>query len=510
MSSNDDEKAVTNGNDNINETETELITSYACGIDLGTTYSCIAVWKNNSVEIIPDINGHHTIPSCVAFTANECLVGHEAKIQSIKNPQNTIFESKRIIGRKYDENSVKDDICRWPFKIKEIKSRNDSNEETLKCAYIVELNGNSEAFVPEQIGAMILLQLKYNAEQYLNAKVNNVVITVPAYFNDSQRQATKDAGTIAGIFYYQYKSIKYLYKHRTGLNVLRIINEPTAAALAYGVDTKYKSKLESKTNNNSNNISDNSSDDEDDEVKVLVFDLGGGTFDVSILTIQDGFFEVKATAGNTHLGGEDFDNRLTDYCVNQLINKYVQEYPNIFDDLRKNPQSMRKLREACENAKTKLSTLNESIIKVDNIIYDINFEFELTKNKFENLCMDLFKECLEPVEQVLRDSKLKKSDIDEIILVGGSTRVPKIREIIYGYFNKKINNNDNNIIDPDEAIAYGAAIQSAILTDSDVNKKDDSDKLFNDIFLLDVIPLSLGLETDNGITIIIYYIVLST
>ncbi|RCH78708.1 Hsp70 chaperone, partial [Rhizopus stolonifer] len=406
--------------------------SKAVGIDLGTTYSCVGVWQNDRVEIIANDQGNRTTPSYVAFTDTERLVGDAAKNQVAMNPHNTVFDAKRMIGRRFDDHEVQADMKHWPFKV--------VKKDTKPYAH-VEYKGETKDFSPEEISAMILGKMKEIAEAYLGKKVDSAVITVPAYFNDSQRQATKDAGTIAG------------------LNVLRIINEPTAAAIAYGLDKKSKG-----------------------ETNVLIYDLGGGTFDVSLLTIDDGIFEVKATAGDTHLGGEDFDNRLVDHFVQEFKRKFKK-------DITSNARAVRRLRTACERAKRTLSSATQTTIEIDSLFEGIDFYTSLTRARFEELCQDLFRKTMEPVEHVLRDAKIDKSSVHEIVLVGGSTRIPKIQKLVSDFFNGK---EPCKSINPDEAVAYGAAVQAAILTGVTSEKTES-------LLLLDVAPLSLGIETAGGV-----------
>ncbi|EAR82836.1 heat shock 70 kDa protein (macronuclear) [Tetrahymena thermophila SB210] len=405
----------------------------AVGIDLGTTYSCVGVFQNDRVEIIANDQGNRTTPSYVAFTDTERLIGDAAKNQTARNPTNTIFDAKRLIGRKFSDPIVQKDIKLWPFKV---EAGIDD-----KPLIVVKFKGETKKFHAEEISSMVLTKMKETAEAFVSQPVKNAVITVPAYFNDSQRQATKDAGAIAG------------------LNVLRIINEPTAAAIAYGLDKKQQG-----------------------EKNILIFDLGGGTFDVSLLTIDNGFFEVKATAGDTHLGGEDFDNKLVEFCAQEF-----QKRKSI--DIRNNPRAMRRLRTQCERAKRILSSSAQATIEVDALAESEDFNYSISRPKFEELCLPLFQQCIPPVEKVLKDSGISKSQVHEVVLVGGSSRIPKVIEMIKDFFNGK---EPNRSINPDEAVAYGAAVQAAILTGSNSSS-------IQDVILVDVTPLSLGIETSGQV-----------
>lgn len=400
------------------------------GIDLGTTYSCVAVQQNGKVEIIANDQGNRITPSWVAFTQDERLVGDAAKNQAPQNPENTIFDAKRLVGRQFADGDVQRDIKHWPFKIK-----NKGGKPMIQVEYQSAL----KEFTPEEVSAMILTKMKETAEAYLGHKVTHAVVTVPAYFNDAQRQATKDAGTIAG------------------LTVLRIVNEPTAAAIAYGLDRSGKA-----------------------ESQIIVYDLGGGTFDVSLLSIEEGVFEVLATAGDTHLGGEDFDNRVIDYFVKEYKKKTGTDVSN-------NMRAMGKLKREVEKAKRTLS--NQMSVKVEIEAFENGKDFSetLTRAKFEELNMDLFRKTMKPVEQVLKDAGVKKEDIDDIVLVGGSTRIPKVQQLLKEYFGGK---EPSKGINPDEAVAYGAAVQGGILS----GHEDSSG-----ILLIDVCPLTLGIETTGGV-----------
>jgi heat shock protein 1/8 len=407
----------------------------AIGIDLGTTYSCVGVWQNERVEIIANDQGNRTTPSYVAFTDTERLIGDAAKNQAAMNPTNTVFDAKRLIGRKFSDSVVQADIKHWPFKV---VHRGDD-----KPLIEVSFKGETKQFAPEEVSSMVLVKMKEIAESYLGKDVKKAVVTVPAYFNDSQRLATKDAGTIAG------------------LEVQRIINEPTAAAIAYGLD-----RMGDETERN-----------------VLIFDLGGGTFDVTLLTIDGGIFEVKATAGDTHLGGEDFDSRMVNHFVDEFKRK------NKGKDLTQSQRALRRLRTACERAKRTLSAAAQATIEIDSLFDNVDFQATITRARFEELCGDLFRSTLAPVERVLSDAKMDKRTVQDVVLVGGSTRIPKVQQLVSDFFGGK---ELNKSINPDEAVAYGAAVQAFILNGG-------KSKQTEGLLLLDVTPLTLGIETAGGV-----------
>lgn len=408
------------------------------GIDLGTTYSCVGIWQDDRVEIIANDQGNRTTPSWVAFNNEEKLVGESAKNQYNQNPENTIFDVKRLMGLPFDDPAVQNEIKNMPYTVQSGKN----NTSVVSVTYKQEV----KTFSPQEISAFILEKMKSVAEAYLGNPVKNAVITVPAYFNDAQRQATKDAGVICG------------------LNVLRIINEPTAAAIAYGLDHNEK----------------NGGDDT--ERNIIIYDVGGGTLDVTFLSLDEGIFEVKATSGDTHLGGEDFDRNLMFHFMEEFRRKHHK-------DLKNSSKAMAKLKRECERVKRSLSSATQAHVEIDSLMDGIDFNTTITRAKFEQINGSLFQKCLDCVENVLMDSKISKSQVDDIVLVGGTTRIPKMQKMLQDYFGGKTLCSS---INPDEAVAYGATVQACLLA----GKKS---KKLNDLLLLDVAPLSLGLETAGGI-----------
>lgn len=408
----------------------------AIGIDLGTTYSCVGVFKNGKVEIITNEQGCKTMPSFIAFTDTERIIGDPAKSQFGSNPTNTVYDSKRLIGRKFSDPILQQDILHYSFKVDK-----DNQDKPQIC---VEYMNEQKRYYPEEISAMILSKMKETAETFLGQQVKDAVITVPAYFNDTQRQATKEAGTIAG------------------LNVIRIINEPTSACIAYGLDKH-------------------------GERNILIFDLGGGTLDVSILNVAQGVFQVKSTSGDTHLGGEDFDNKIAEFCFQEFTKKNKLK-PDAIRELLTNQKIKGKLKKECENAKRTLSSTNQTTINIDNFFREVDLNVQLTRSKFEAFCENDFKRCIEPVIKALEGANMKKDEIDDIVLVGGSTRIPKVRQLLKDYFGKE----PKSDINPDEAVAYGAAIHAAVISGVE-------DKQISDLILLDVTPLTLGIQTAGGV-----------
>ncbi|KAJ3689244.1 hypothetical protein LUZ61_018408 [Rhynchospora tenuis] len=418
----------------------ERSTTPAIGIDLGTTYSCVAVWRHDRVEIIPNDQGNRTTPSCVAFKETERFVGDAAKNEATRNPTNTVFAAKRLIGRRFSDPSIQNDMKLWPFKV--IEGNGD------RPNFLVNYQGVERQFAAEEISAMILTKMKEVAEAFLGCTVKDAVVTVPAYFNDAQRQATKDAGLVAG------------------LNVMHIMDEPTAGAVAYGFDSNDVNSTVKKN--------------------VLVFDLGGGTFDVSLLSICNGVLEVKATAGDTHLGGEDFDNRMLDYFVQEFRRKERK-------DISQNPRALRRLKTECEQAKRVLSTCTETAVHIDCLYEGTDFYSTITRARFEELNIDLFKKCIETVKRCHEDAGIDKDNVDVVVLIGGSTRIPKVQQLLKDYFSGK---DVCKSIHPDEAVAYGAAVQAAKLRGQGTEE-------IKNLVLIDVTPLSLGINVTGEITIVV-------
>ncbi|GLJ47059.1 hypothetical protein SUGI_0993580 [Cryptomeria japonica] len=406
----------------------------AIGIDLGTSYCCVGVWQpqHNMAEIIVNEQGNRTTPSMVAFTQSQRLIGDAAKNQIATNPLNTVFDAKRLIGRRFSDSCVQQDIKLWPFVIEEV-----DDKPLIKVTY----KGETKLFAPEEISSMLLMKMQTISERYLKCEVKNAVITVPAYFNDAQKRATKDAGKIAG------------------LNVMRIINEPTAAAITYGFHDVFTG-----------------------ERSVLVFDLGGGTFDVSVLSVQKGFIAVKAVRGDMHLGGQDFDNRMLNFCIQKFNTKYKL-------DMRMSAKALRRLRSECERAKRNLSSEVETVIDIDGLYQGHDFFLKVSRAKFEELNVDLFQKCIEIVRECLQDAQMTNDQIDDIVLVGGSSRVTKLQELLRQDFGQK---KLCNKVNPDEAVAYGAAVQAAALNNEDVT-----------LMLTDVAPLSLGTQIKGGVMSVI-------
>ncbi len=424
--------------------EAKKVSGPVIGIDLGTCYSCVAIYRNGKVEVIANDQGNRTTPSCVAFTENEILVGESAKNQAALNSENTIFDAKRLIGRKFSDPVVQKNIKHFPFKVVSGNSGGQSDKPLIR----VEYKGKEKDYTPEEISAIILKKMKETAETYLGEPVQYAVVTVPAYFNDEQRNATMIAGRIAG------------------LNVIRIINEPTAASMAYGFDQKK-------------------------EETVLIFDLGGGTYDVSILDIDNGVYEVKAVSGDNNLGGEDFDNKVADFLLAEFCKTNKLKLADVLSS-ETIGRTKRRLRSACERAKRTLSSAYTANIEIDSFYQGIDFNYNLTRAKFESLCAEDFDRCIEPVKKAMLDAKKSKQDINQVVLVGGSTRIPKIQEMLKTFFGKELKKDVN----PDEAVAYGAAIQANVLSDR-------KDSKTNQILVIDVTPLSLGIETNGEVMTII-------